>query len=106
VAEILQKVDQVPAALRDLLVGGAEGNPFFIEELIRMLVEDGSSSWGGALALEPERLTDIRVPPTLTGVLQARVDRLPPEERTVLQQASVVGRCSGTGGGAHPRSLG
>ncbi len=41
VAEILQKVDHVPVDLRDLLVTGAEGNPFFIEELIKMLIEDG-----------------------------------------------------------------
>jgi ABC-type oligopeptide transport system substrate-binding subunit/serine/threonine protein kinase len=93
VAEILQKLGEVPATLRDRLVAGAEGNPFFLEELIRMLVEDGviataEDRW----TLKPERLAEIRVPPTLTGVLQARVDRLPAEERIVLQQASVVGR--------------
>jgi ABC-type oligopeptide transport system substrate-binding subunit/class 3 adenylate cyclase len=93
VAEILQQVDQVPQTLRDLIVDGAEGNPFFIEELVKMLVEDGvivkgEEEWH----LAPDRLAGVRVPPTLTGVLQARVDRLPPEERTVLQQASVVGR--------------
>jgi ABC-type oligopeptide transport system substrate-binding subunit/class 3 adenylate cyclase len=93
VAEILQKVTEVPQALRDLIVTGAEGNPFFIEELIKMLVEDGvivkaEEIW----YLDPSRLTEVRVPPTLTGVLQARLDRLPLAERTVLQQASVVGR--------------
>ena len=93
VAEILQKVAEVPQTLRDLIVGGAEGNPFFIEELVKMLVEDsvivkGEEAWH----LAPDRLAGVHVPPTLTGVLQARVDRLPVEERTVLQQASVVGR--------------
>ena len=93
VAEILQRVDQVPDTLRDLIVIGAEGNPFFVEELIKMLVEDsvivtGEDEW----RVEPDRLAGVRVPSTLTGVLQARVDRLPLEERTVLQQASVVGR--------------
>jgi ABC-type oligopeptide transport system substrate-binding subunit/class 3 adenylate cyclase len=93
VDEVLQKVDQVPAGLRELLVGGAEGNPFFLEELVRMLVEDGVVVTGEEeWRLAPERLAEIRVPPTLTGVLQARLDRLPPEERAVLQQASVVGR--------------
>ena len=93
VAEILQKVDQVPDTLRDLVVAGAEGNPFFIEELIKMLVEDGVIIKGkGRWHLEPARLMQVRVPPTLTGVLQARLDRLPVEERTILQQASVVGR--------------
>ncbi len=93
VAEILQKLDQVPQALRDLIVAGAEGNPFFIEELVKMLVQDGVIVRGEERwRLEPARLAEIRVPQTLTGVLQARLDRLPPEERTVLQQASVVGR--------------
>jgi ABC-type oligopeptide transport system substrate-binding subunit len=91
--EILQKVDQVPDTLGDLVVAGAEGNPFFVEELVKMLVEDGvilkgEDDW----RVEPQRLTEVRVPPTLRGVLQARLDRLPAQERTVLQQASVVGR--------------
>jgi ABC-type oligopeptide transport system substrate-binding subunit/class 3 adenylate cyclase len=93
VAEILQKVEAVPLALRDLVVSGAEGNPFFIEELIKMLVEDGVIIKGGdQWRLAPSRLTEVRVPTTLTGVLQGRLDRLPVDERTILQQASVVGR--------------
>ncbi|NIV39292.1 MAG: hypothetical protein GWN58_60735, partial [Anaerolineae bacterium] len=58
-----------------------------------MLVEDGVIVKGEAeWRLEPSFLAGVRVPPTLTGVLQARLDRLPAGERTVLQQASVVGR--------------
>jgi ABC-type oligopeptide transport system substrate-binding subunit/class 3 adenylate cyclase/tetratricopeptide (TPR) repeat protein len=91
--EILQKVDHVPDTLSDLVVAGAEGNPFFVEELIKMLVEDGvivkgEEQW----RVEPERLTEVRVPSTLRGVLQARLDRLPIQDRSILQQASVVGR--------------
>jgi predicted ATPase len=57
VDEVLQKVDEVPQALRDLLVGGAEGNPFFLEELVRMLVEDGVLVTGEERwQLRPERL--------------------------------------------------
>jgi ABC-type oligopeptide transport system substrate-binding subunit/class 3 adenylate cyclase len=93
VDEILQKLTEVPQTLRELIVAGAEGNPFFIEELVKMLVEDGvivkgEEQW----RVDLSRLANLRVPPTLIGVLQARVDRLPLEERTVLQQASVVGR--------------
>ena len=93
VDEILQRVDQVPIELRDLVVKGAEGNPFFIEELIKMLLEDGvivkyDEHW----RVEKHRLAAIDVPSTLTGVLQTRLDSLSPQERVVLQQASVVGR--------------
>jgi predicted ATPase len=93
VDEILQRVERVPAELRDLVVKGAEGNPFYIEELIKMLLEDGvivkdEAQW----RVELPRLADIDVPSTLTGVLQTRLDALPQGERALLQQASVVGR--------------
>jgi ABC-type oligopeptide transport system substrate-binding subunit/tetratricopeptide (TPR) repeat protein len=91
--EILRKVEDVPETLSDLVVAGAEGNPFFVEELIKMLVEDGVIVKGEERwRVEPSRLSEVRVPPTLRGVLQARLDRLPVEDRSVLQQASVVGR--------------
>jgi tetratricopeptide (TPR) repeat protein len=93
VEEILRKVKQIPPHLHALIVERAEGSPFYTEELIKMLVEDevivkGEDEWSVA----PERLAEMRVPPTLTGVLQARLDGLPQPERETLQRASVVGR--------------
>jgi ABC-type oligopeptide transport system substrate-binding subunit/class 3 adenylate cyclase len=93
VDEILQMVETVPATLRDMVVRNAEGNPFFVEELIKMLIDDGLiltalDQW----RLDVSRLAEVRVPSTLTGVLQARLDRLPTDERAIIQQASVVGR--------------
>jgi ABC-type oligopeptide transport system substrate-binding subunit/class 3 adenylate cyclase len=93
VGEILRKAGDVPTDLRDLIVEGAEGNPFYVEELIKMLIEDGviihgKDNW----RVEPERLAGVHVPPTLTGVLQARLDSLPPDEKMLLQRAAVVGR--------------
>jgi predicted ATPase/class 3 adenylate cyclase len=93
VEEILRQVEQTPPDLHDLIVDGAEGNPFFIEEMIKMLIEEdvivkGKEQW----CVELERLAEVRVPPTLTGVLQARLDALPPLERETLQRAAVVGR--------------
>jgi ABC-type oligopeptide transport system substrate-binding subunit/class 3 adenylate cyclase len=93
VGEILQKAGDVPHELRDLIVEGAEGNPFYVEELIKMLIEDGVIVVGeDHWLVEPERLARVHVPPTLTGVLQARLDSLPPEEKMLLQRAAVVGR--------------
>ena len=93
VAEVLQKIPQVPEALRELVVGNAEGNPFYVEELIKMLIEEGvivkeEPFWQA----RPELLEGLHVPPTLTGVLQARLDGLSPAERAVIQQAAVIGR--------------
>jgi class 3 adenylate cyclase/tetratricopeptide (TPR) repeat protein len=93
VAEILRKLPHIPPALENLIVRRAEGSPFFVEELIKMLIEEGviqtgEEQWSVSL----DRLATARVPATLTGVVQARLDGLPPAERDTLQQASVVGR--------------
>jgi len=93
VEQILQRMHEVPPPLRDLVVSGAEGNPFFLEELVKMLIEEGvilveRTAW----SVDTDRLGDLQVPPSLTGVLQARLDRLPFDQRQVLQQASVIGR--------------
>jgi class 3 adenylate cyclase/predicted ATPase len=93
VTEILRKLPQVPPTLQDLIVSRADGSPFYVEELIKVLIDDGVIVTGAERwHVRPERLAEIRVPPTLTGVLQARLDGLPPAERETLQQASVVGR--------------
>jgi class 3 adenylate cyclase/tetratricopeptide (TPR) repeat protein len=96
VAEILQRVEQLPEALRDTIVTQAEGNPFYIEELIKMLLDEGVIVRGldaeAQWQVRVEVLDAVRVPSTLLGVLQARLDGLPASEREVLQRASVIGR--------------
>ncbi|HEY9067156.1 MAG TPA: adenylate/guanylate cyclase domain-containing protein [Burkholderiaceae bacterium] len=91
VDELLKKLPDVPAALRELVTGGAEGNPFYMEELVKMLIDQGAIETGEAWKVNAERLLLTKVPPTLTGVLQARLDSLPAPERLTLQQASVIG---------------
>lgn len=91
--EILRNAGLVPKALKELIVGRAEGNPFFVEELIKILIDQrillpGPEAW----TIDESRLEEIDVPTTLIGVLQARLDSLSPTERQVLQRASVVGR--------------
>jgi predicted ATPase/class 3 adenylate cyclase len=95
VVEILQKVPEVPDQLKDLIVDGAEGNPFYVEELIKVLIEDGvivAPDGADQWRVEPQSLAELRVPQTLTEVLQARLDGLPPLERETLQRAAIVGR--------------
>ena len=91
--EILKEVNNLPTTLRDFLVDRAEGNPYYMEELVKLLIEDRviqkfSDEW----RVEETRLENIPVPPTLVGLLQARIDSLLYPERIVLQRASVVGR--------------
>ncbi|WP_218080764.1 tetratricopeptide repeat protein [Anthocerotibacter panamensis] len=93
VREILQKVPEIPMSLQDLVVHGAEGNPFYLEELIKMLIDDGVVVKGrDTWTIRQERLARLRVPPTLTGVLQARLEGLSTCQLTVLQRGSVLGR--------------
>jgi class 3 adenylate cyclase/tetratricopeptide (TPR) repeat protein len=96
VDEILQKVEAIPEALRNLIVEGSEGNPFYVEELVKMLIDEGVIERGSGLEglwrVNQEKMQQARIPPTLTGILQARLDSLPRTERELLQRASVVGR--------------
>jgi class 3 adenylate cyclase/tetratricopeptide (TPR) repeat protein len=93
VEDVLQKVSNIPEELRELVVTNAEGNPFYVEELIKMLIEGGVIVKGQAdWQVIPGRLKQVHIPSTLTGVLQARLDGLPDSERAMLQQASIVGR--------------
>ncbi len=78
--------------LKQLLIARTEGNPFFIEESVRTLVESGVLSGPrGAYRLEKDP-DAIRVPATVEAVLAARIDRLPPDEKRLLQSAAVVGK--------------
>ncbi len=93
VIQIFKKVESLPSALCELIVGGGDGNPFYLEELIKMLieasvVESGADTWQVNLA----QLSKLNIPPTLAGVIQARLDALDNLERIALQRASVVGR--------------
>ena len=94
--ELLKRLPEVPAALRELVIGGAEGNPFYMEELVKMLIDQGAidtaMSETGQWALHADKLLATQVPGTLTGVLQARLDGLPAPEKVALQEASVIGQ--------------
>ena len=73
----------------------AEGNPYFLEELVNMLIDQGvievDDSAAGRWSLRAERLPELRLPPTLKGVLQARLAALPAQQRRALQLSAVAG---------------
>lgn len=93
VENILRNLPHVPPVLSELIVHRSEGNPFYVEELVKALIEDGVIVPGdGAWRVLQKQLTDVRIPATLTGVLQARLDRLSSLERVTLQRAAVIGR--------------
>lgn len=93
VSEMFQRVDNLPLTLRELVVENAEGNPFYLEELVKMLFEEGVIIQNeGNWSVREEGIDELHIPPSLTGVIQARLDRLDPIVKEILQQASVIGR--------------
>src|SRR5207247_1880006 len=90
--QILLGTDPELDGLKQILIERTDGNPFFLEENVRALVEtkvlDGER--GHHRLSQP--LASIRVPATVQAVLAARIDRLPPEEKHLLQSAAVIGK--------------
>jgi class 3 adenylate cyclase/tetratricopeptide (TPR) repeat protein len=82
----------LPTEARSRIATVAEGNPLFVEETIRMLVDHGVlRSLDGRWVVAGD-LSGITIPPTIHALLDARLDRLPPEERSVIERAAAVGR--------------
>jgi tetratricopeptide (TPR) repeat protein len=78
------------APLRRLMIERTEGNPLFMEEIFQTLVEDGSLKRNGSVKLV-RPVEQLRLPPTVQGILAARIDRLQPEEKELLQTLAVIG---------------
>jgi predicted ATPase len=85
--------------LKQLILEKTEGTPFFMEEIVQELMEQGvlvRTEVGAALRGRPQEGTHIgvplHIPTTVQGVLAARIDRLTPEEKALLQQLAVIGR--------------
>src|SRR5216684_5702242 len=76
--------------LTQLLIARTQGNPFFLEESVRTLVETGVLVGARGAYRLAQALPTVQVPATVQAVLAARIDRLPPEEKRLLQTAAVV----------------
>ena len=82
----------LPGEVRDRITAVAEGNPLFVEEMLRMLIDDGSLLRDGGRWVPAGDLSTVTVPPTISALLSARLDRLSDEERTALERAAVCGK--------------
>lgn len=91
VANLLALPDFSPE-IRELILQKAEGNPFFVEEVIRALIQSGILVRKGETWRSARPVSTLDIPDSVQGVLLARIDRLPDDARRVLQTASVIGR--------------
>ena len=78
--------------LRRLIIERTEGNPFFMEEIVQVLLDEGALVQDGAGVRLTRPLIALKIPPTVQGILAARIDRLPAEAKELLQTLAVIGR--------------
>lgn len=98
----LLKICKIPDEFRDRILSKAEGNPFYLEEILRSLIDAGTLTYVPktrrlslqTLASDEEKttLSSIAIPNTVYGVIAARIDMLEPETKEVFQIASVIGQ--------------
>jgi class 3 adenylate cyclase/tetratricopeptide (TPR) repeat protein len=77
--------------LKHLIADRTEGNPFFVEEMVQALFEQGVLVRNGKVNLK-QSLAEIKIPPTVQALLASRIDRLPPDQKELLQTLAVMGR--------------
>jgi class 3 adenylate cyclase len=83
---------QIPPETEAAILGTAEGNPLFVEEIVARLVETGALVRGPDGWRVGKDSVGVAIPDTIHGVLGARIDGLPEQERRVLREAAVIGR--------------
>ena len=88
----LLKIDALPEKMRTLIFKKAEGNPLFVEEVIRMFIDRGAIDYRDGQWFASESIDTVEIPDSLQGLLQARIDRLPEDVRYTLRVASVIGK--------------
>jgi predicted ATPase/class 3 adenylate cyclase len=80
------------APLKRVILERTEGNPFFMEETYRALLDDGALVRDGSAVRLNKPIKDVKIPPTVQAILASRIDRLPADDKELLQTLSVVGR--------------
>jgi len=88
----LLEVEALPLDTRSLILQKSEGNPFFVEEVIRMLIDRGAITQKDGHWVAGADIASVEIPDNLQGLLLARIDRLPEEVKHTLRVAAVIGR--------------
>jgi predicted ATPase len=91
VSNLLQ-IESLPGWVREFILKKAEGNPLFVEEVIRMLIDRGGIIQEDGNWKIADTFYEVEIPDNLQGLLLARIDRLPEDVKIILRVASVIGR--------------
>ena len=95
--DALLSVHALHDRLRQRILASAEGNPFFLEEILRQFIDAGTITRVDDHWQATQGIDDVHIPDTVQGVLSTRIDMLPPADKRVLRAAAVVGRTFWTG---------
>jgi predicted ATPase len=90
--ESLLKTETIPSDLKRFVQNKAEGNPFYLEELINSLIESETLIRDNGSWKIRRTITESDISPTIHGLISGRLDRLERETKRILQEASVIGR--------------
>jgi len=90
--ENMLEIKGLPYSIRDQIVNRAGGNPFFIEEVVRSLIDEGAVVKKETGFEVTNKIDSVVIPPTINDVLMARIDRLEERTRELVKIASVIGR--------------
>jgi predicted ATPase len=88
----LLEIEALPEEVRKHILHKAEGNPLFVEEVIRMLIDRGAIIRDNGNWVAGAEIKTVEIPDNLQGLLLARIDRLPEEVKHTLRVAAVIGR--------------
>lgn len=88
----LLEVEDLPSSVHGAMLQRADGNPFFLEEIVRHLIDEELIVREGDRWRASPELGEVQIPDTVQAVLAARIDLLGPDEKRALQRAAVVGR--------------
>jgi tetratricopeptide (TPR) repeat protein len=77
--------------LKRLIIEKTQGNPFFMEETVQILLDEGALIRNGSVKLT-KTLGELRIPPTVQAILASRIDRLPAQEKELIQTLAVIGK--------------
>jgi class 3 adenylate cyclase len=88
----LLEIEELPDRIREAILAKAEGNPLFVEEVIRVLIDRGAIVQQNGAWVAQKEIENLEIPDNLQGLLLARIDQLPDEVKRTLRVAAVIGR--------------
>ena len=90
--DALLTIENLPEPVKDMILQRTQGNPFFVEEMIRSLIDTGMVFRKGDVWRAHEDIESVKLPESIQSVIFSRIDRLEEQEKRVLQSAAVIGR--------------